>query len=356
MRRTAVFLLIACSAGHLTMQANPILRVVRDEHATMLLQNGAFEQAQDGKAVGWQPAPKGYRLAAGEGRLGSQALACENESGNGWYGASQSIVLNQTNATPLTVRGWSKAAGVSGGTDNDYSLYVDLTYADGSSLWGQTANFRTGTHDWQQRQFMIFPDKPVKALSFHCLFRGHAGKVWFDDIGLEETQSDAVLFQGAAVEPAAGRTGATGQATSVHSGDGLQLFFEDQALKRVQAGDRAFAEGRFGGFLARDVAAESDFFAFANGASIELGLKVQAETLARPDHLVVQGRVSDLTGKDRAVTLIYAVPLPATGWHWGDDIRRSRAISGKGEFASQVSVRCGATGTQSLYPGGRRLG
>jgi hypothetical protein len=79
-------------------------------------------------------------------------------------------------------------------------------------------------------------------------------------------------------------------------------------------------------------------------------LKVQADLTARKDHIVVQGRVSDTTGKDRAVTLLFALPIDAAGWKWGDDVRRSRVIQGSGEFANTVVVRCGATGTMSLYP------
>ena len=43
--------------------------------------------------------------------------------------------------------------------DADYSLYVDLVYADGTPLWGQTAQFRTGTHDWEAREMIILPEK-----------------------------------------------------------------------------------------------------------------------------------------------------------------------------------------------------
>jgi hypothetical protein len=60
--------------------------------------------------------------------------------------------------------------------------------------------------------------------------------------------------------------------------------------------------------------------------------------------------VTDTTGRDRAITLLFALPLDATGWSWDDDLRRSRVIAGTGEYVNQVAVRCGATGTMSLYP------
>ena len=97
---------------------------------------------------------------------------------------------------PLVVRGWSRAESVSGSPDAGYSLYVDLTYADGTPLWGQTANFRCGAHDWELRELVIAPTRPVRSLTVYCLFRGHTGRVWFDDVSLEEMRPGpgAVLF------------------------------------------------------------------------------------------------------------------------------------------------------------------
>jgi len=69
-------------------------------------------------------------------------------------------------------------------------------------------------------------------------------------------------------------------------------------------------------FLVRDVAANSDVYNFVNGACPELGLKLTTEIKPQKDHLVFQGRLTDLTGKDRAVTLMFAVPVGATGWRW----------------------------------------
>ncbi len=103
-------------------------------------------------------------------------IVCERRESDGERGASQTLTLNRTNIAPFIIRGWSKAENVSGSPDNGYSLYVDIVYADGTPLWGQTANFTCGTHDWEQRQFVLLPDKPVKAFTLHCLFRGTHGQ------------------------------------------------------------------------------------------------------------------------------------------------------------------------------------
>lgn len=97
-------------------------------------------------------------------------------------GASQQVTVNQKEAKPLVVRGWSRCRDVAGASDSDYSLWVDLTYDDGTPLWAQAAKFKTGTHDWQQAELVISPSKPVKSATVHALFRYHSGAVWFDDL------------------------------------------------------------------------------------------------------------------------------------------------------------------------------
>ncbi|HXP59790.1 MAG TPA: hypothetical protein VN829_04815, partial [Dongiaceae bacterium] len=258
----------------------------------------------------------------------------------------------RTNVAPLVVRGWSKAENVSGGADRDYSLYADLVYEDGSTLWGQTANFHAGTHDWEEREMTIVPEKPVKVLTVYCLLRRHSGRVWFDDVAVEENQAEAgaVIFQGVAVKPAE-RTGRpAGPGSVMDTRDGLRMELRDGAVASLQVGGRELAGVAPSGFLARDVAANSDFYALADGECPELGLKLRSSFRAEAGQIVVQGRIADLRGRDRAVTLVFALPVDAAGWQWGDDLRRSRRIGGQGDFANAVAVPSGATGTESVYP------
>lgn len=350
------FLCWLCSAG-IGFAGGPVMQVVKaGESGTELLANGDFEQVSDGKLGHWAPGPKGFVLATGEGRSGSQALRCDNSAGAGWYGASQSVTLNASNTLPLVVRGWSKAANVSGSSDSDYSLYLDVLYTDGTPLWGQTANFHTGTHDWERCESVILPEKPVKSVTLHCLFRNHSGQVWFDNVSIAEmrTEGEALLFQGVPVMPVKtprervsnGKSPASVFATR----DKLALVMQDNTIVSLKLADNELAADSPSGFLIRDVAANSDFYGFESGKCQELGLKLKAQFRGQADHIVVEGRLSDTRGKDRAVTLLFALPLDALGWRWGDDIRHSRRIEGQSEFSKLVSIKCGATGTMSLYP------
>lgn len=354
MKSILTVMILAGAAFGPALHAAPVLRELSPEQSASLLRNGGFEEGTSGDLPGWRPGPQGFQLVEGEGRGGSRAIVCRNESGQGWFGASQTVVLNQTAAGPIIIEGWSKAAGVSGGSDNDYSLYTDLTCTDGTPVWGRAVQFRAGTHDWQQRRLVILNQKPVRSLTLHCLFRNHGGTVWFDDVRVHEVRasSDALLFQGATVSPAEALVRGEGApARTAESGDGLKLVLDGTGVASVEAGGRRFASEGPAGFMVRDVAAGSGFHPFGTGgdcADLKLAINIEARAASR--HIRIEGWISDRTRKDRAVTLAFALPAGGQGWNWGDDIRRTRTISGNGEFANGVAVPCGATGTQSLYP------
>ncbi len=332
------------------------MRVVKaNASVPSLLRNGSFELQQDGKLSDWSAAPKGLVLATGQGRNGSAALGCDNRSPGDWTGASQTLVLNRSNTSPILVHGWSKADNVSGSPDSGYSLYVDIVYEDGTPLWGQTANFRTGTHGWQERELLILPQKPIKTLTLYCIFRGHSGKAWFDDVALSEVNAagGALLFEGVpvALEMPKASSSRTRSSLRVSTKDGLALRMDSGAVQSLRLGSKELAATAPSGFLARDVAAGSDFYSFRGGTECpDLGLNLQTDFKAESSHIVIQGQVTSTSLKDRAITLLFALPLNVTGWRWGDDIRQSRLVDGSGEFVNVVNVGCGATGTMSLYP------
>ncbi len=108
-------------------------------------------------------------------------LADSGETG-AWAGVLQEVALDPAVPEPIVVSGWSRAEGVTGTKDHNYSIYVDAVLADGSYLFGQCAEFEPGTHDWQQATYTIRAAKPVARLRVFCLLRGHHGKAWFDDL------------------------------------------------------------------------------------------------------------------------------------------------------------------------------
>ncbi|MGA2031836.1 MAG: hypothetical protein ABSG68_06250 [Thermoguttaceae bacterium] len=274
----------------------------------------------------WQRYEKGFD------RQGDWFVCDNGAEGRSRRGASQTVRLNQVRPEPVVASCWSRAEGVSGGTDSDYALYLDLVYTDGTTLWGQTASFSTGTHDWQHRQVVVLPQKPIKTLSFHMLLRGHAGKAWFRDAELRIVRppAGACLFDGLPVAP------------------------------RGRARE---------GFQIRDVAAGSDFVYFTDPKSPEpvLGNPLEAlgvelaelstvTTSQKYQTIETPVTVTDLLGKDRAITLVYVVPVEDASLRWLDDVRRSTPIEPGREYLNASRFHAGSLGQVSRYPLGAVAG
>ncbi|MCX7826910.1 MAG: hypothetical protein N2689_15335, partial [Verrucomicrobiae bacterium] len=243
------------------------------------------------------------------------AFVCDNGAdASVQRGASQSVTLNQQIAAPIIAEAWSKAENVGGARDNDYALYLDLVYADGTPLWGQVAPFSVGTHDWERRQVVVMPAKPVKALSFHLLLRKHTGKAWFRGATLRQIQAPA----GAAMF------------------DGVPIIVPGRLAE---------------GFQVRDVAAGSEFHDFGSKGEA-LGLKLAVKRERRAGAAIVEAMLSDTTGRDRAVTLYYSLPVRGDGWRWLIDPRSETNAVAAAEYRNASSFHVGANGALSRYPFG----
>ena len=172
---------------------------------TVVKQVVRFEGAEQNllRTDGFQPYETGFKLEDG-------IYVCDNGTdSNVRRGVAQSVTLNQEKPEPIVAEAWSRAENVSGSPNDDYGIYIDITYQDGTRLWGQTAAFGVGTHDWQKKTLTILPPKPVRKLSFYTLFRNKSGKVFFRDMKLSvlRTPENTVLFDGVPVVPRTQRPG-----------------------------------------------------------------------------------------------------------------------------------------------------
>lgn len=70
--------------------------------------------------------------------------------------------------TPIVFGGSSRSIGSEA---EDYCLYADVWYADGTTKWGLKAVFDPGTHDWQRRVCAFLPEKPVSRVKLNVLHR-----------------------------------------------------------------------------------------------------------------------------------------------------------------------------------------
>ncbi len=228
-------------------------------------------------------------------------------------GVLWSIELNQKTAAPIAASAWAKAEGVEGSPNSDFSLYLDLEYIDGTSLWGQAAPFDTDTASgWHRREVIVTPDKPVRLVSCYLLFRNRTGKARFK-------------------EPRFGALAA----------DGLSRF--DGAVSEQVSEPEA-------GFLVRDVAQESGFVAIGQAA---LGVRMSAKSQRSGGVTLFDVTLTETTGSDRALTLVYTLPLEAEGLMWFHHPRRSVPLEGaKAEILNATRHGVGANGQLSRYPFG----
>jgi len=247
-----------------------------------LLVNAGFESWDD-LADAWNPYSSGYSMD-GRAHGGSHSLKASSTDTSIVAGGYQVVrfVGSQANYRTLKVSGWSRAEAVSGIADDDYSIYVDITYDDGSHLWGQTARFDAGTHDWQYAQKIIELEKPVAELYVYCLFRHHTGTAWFDDIGLVETSQDLPLLDG-------------------------ELTQQDR------------------GIVETATAPDSDVTLEARFEGMDRAIRVDVA-------------VMDTSGLDRALSLSFRLPLDLTGWIWGDDISSMKVMGEGGLYRNSQSL------------------
>ncbi len=256
------------------------------------------------KADGWRPWGKGFVRQ-------DDTFVCDNEGDSqAQRGISQVVTLDQEKAEPIVAVAWSKAEGVGGSRDSDYSLYLDLTYQDGTPLWGQIDSFNVGSHDWEKAEVMVFPDKPVKSVAFYMLLRRHTGRALFRGAELRvlSPPAGATLFDGMVIEPTASRRE---------------------------------------GFQVRDVAAGTDFVTIEDSA---LDLELECQTTEEDGIAFFDVVLSDTAGGDRAVTLIYAIPVAAEQCRWFHDPRRSMSVEPGREYLNSTRFAVGVNGQLSRYP------
>jgi len=351
-----IFIALFCIVEVTAMK--PIIKVLNmsEAYTENLLQNGDLERIDKDLIYGWSPYRNGYKNTPQTGRNNSVAVLCKNEKASEGSGISQTVELNRKTAIPVIVRGWSKAENVSGSKDSGYSIYVDITYQDGTPLWGQTGAFSTGTHDWEMQEFLIMPEKPVKSLTIYGLFRGHTGSALFDDFQLYELNTGGIsMLDSVPVEIPEFSSDETGEIYKTSTRDGLSIAYNwsKGSISSLKLNDREISQQSVpSGFLVRDVSANSGFYAFKDGICNELGLSLNVNPVQEDNCLHVEGYIDDMTGNDRAITLIFALPVDAKGWKWHDDVRNFRIIEKGKEYINCVNIHTGLNGMMSLYPFG----
>lgn len=148
-----------------------------------------------------------------------------------------------------------------------------------------------------------------------------------------------------------------GSAATLKTADGLQLTFDAQgAVTAVAVNGQALPVKGPGGFFVRDVAADgalqpvvgtvsgrSDALSFT-GSCPALRVVLKATFTAGKRRLDCAATLRDLSGQDRALSLVFGVPVDAVGWQWYQHLSQPVTIAAGKSFEETVPLKVGGGG------------
>eukprot|EP00164_Ancoracysta_twista_P001304 GFYU01001707.1.p1 GENE.GFYU01001707.1~~GFYU01001707.1.p1 ORF type:complete len:1898 (-),score=689.12 GFYU01001707.1:262-5172(-) len=167
-----------------------------DPDLTNLIENPSFEEAEDNASGGdvaakaWDHYGSGYNVK-NTGFDGTSAICTEffgNDESNFYSGAQQTVQLLQEEPRGFHISAWSSAWKITGDSDVNYVLGVEVIYMDDSSEyfdgWFETGIAWSGSnnHDWQKVGFDVKPRAAIKEFTVYLKFNIHTGRVCFDDV------------------------------------------------------------------------------------------------------------------------------------------------------------------------------
>ena len=219
-------------------------------------------------------------------------------------GASWKVAFDQKEPQPFAVSAQGFPEKTDG--DGDFLIYVDVTYVDDTCLWGQRVAFsRVLSEGWHERTVTIQPSKPVRYAIIYAMLRRTASRVRFRDVRVRMLEGNAAnMLDSVAVKP------------------------------------RTVPETPC--FLVRDVTAKSGFAAIDGTAK---GLRLAHSCERRSGARFFDATLTNQMEGDRAVTLVYAIPLPKGDLTWHIHPRASQPLSGtNAEVRNTLTSTCGSGG------------
>jgi hypothetical protein len=145
------------------------------------------------------------------------------------------------------------------------------------------------------------------------------------------------------------RPGRPGPLREEATRDGLAVAWDEEEIVSVRLDGEELSSPRASGFLVRDAAADSSYLRFRAGRCAGLDLALAWEARAEADHLDLVARLRSERAADRALTLVFALPVDLGGWAWERDLVGRRPAGGE-RLADEARIDCGAAGTISRVP------
>ena len=253
------------------------------------------------------PFKESHPVGLGARIEGNEAVCDNGTDSKAQRGLHWRLKLDQTEAAAFAVTAESLVEVSPGVMSRGYSLYLDITYADGSNLYGQVVEFPIAPgRGWKRRTVRVAPDKPVRSVNCYLLFRNVSGRVRFREPTYSACEGrDFVQYD----------------------------MWCQETMPRREPGP---------GFLLRDAAEERGFVPIAPGGSAE-GVSLEVRREARADGAAAcDVTLRSAEARDRAISLVYALPIPGTEpFAWHDDPRTSVTLKAT-DGQRRVTTRQGA--------------
>ena len=77
---------------------------------------------------------------------------------------------------------------------NDYCIWLDIWYSDGTPVWGIRAEWSQGTHGWEETVGAFVPKRPVSKIEMYALLRKGKGKAEFRNLRLERREGEGEVL------------------------------------------------------------------------------------------------------------------------------------------------------------------
>jgi hypothetical protein len=255
-----------------------------------LIANPGFENVGDGVPLNWELVGGAGTVVydASEGHDSPGSIKVEvSGTADMTSGYPKSDLIDAKPGAPYTFSAWGKSSGVGG----SHAPAVRVVELDRDGGWINHNLIFDRDSDWQEKRITFTTSSDVSTLHVYVNIWESYGTFWVDDVALGTCGTGDVSLDGV-----------------------VEMNDDGSITQYVTESDIAF---RF-------------------------------DYIPRDRYIEVHGDAQDLRGVDRAIQVQYELPVDATGWQWGDYIRKSREIDSEVQYENVYKI--GEVRTQNTYP------
>lgn len=150
------------------------------------LRNGGFEEGEKYFIPFWELCVGWGIIDREVAHSGKKSLSFSNPTFSQIYSIRQTVILNQKEARPIRIGGWYKTEKVEASKAGEFYFMIQMLTDEKDPPKEEKIWLEPGTHSWEKVEKVIHSDTPIREITFHLIYYRHRGKVWFDDLFLED--------------------------------------------------------------------------------------------------------------------------------------------------------------------------